>query len=141
MRHCFNEAEWLSVKASYPNALLIGRIFVRENTNLENIVLMDARQLGGGLKETISQETIEQKVGYTSAFWDIGGFDGLSYYRNGVSIIRLPSNILRENGGQFSERDVEDILNKYLSFGILPIIEYVELENFDAPVPGSERML
>src|SRR5699024_795661 len=56
MRHCFNESEWRKIKAATPEALLIGKIHVRENTDIENAIVMDARRLGGGLKESLTQE-------------------------------------------------------------------------------------
>lgn len=126
IRHCFEEKEWQKIKAANPTALLLGIIQVRENTSPEQIVMMDARRLGGGIKENVSQESIEKRVGYTSAFWDIGSFDGLAYYKNGVSIIRLPKKVLVENGGHVKESDIQRILEKYLAYGIYPIVKYTE---------------
>ena len=97
-------------------------------TNKENIVIMDARRPGGGLKESIKDRDIEERLGYTSAFWDIGSFDGLAYYENGVSIIRLPERILQSNGGLFTETDIREKLGKYLAFGVYPIIEFIPEE-------------
>lgn len=124
-RHCFGEAEWRKVKAAHPEALLIGRIQVRENTDIEQAVVMDARRPGGGLKEHITQEQIERRVGYTSAFWDIGGYDGLAYYQNGVTVVRLPERVLKANGGPFEESGIRDILSRYLAFGVYPLLEFV----------------
>lgn len=127
-RHAFGEDEWAKIKAAHPEALLLATIHVRENTAPENIVTMDARRSGGGLKETVSQETIDERVGYTSAFWDIGSFDGMAYYKNGVSVIHIPDKVLEENGGQFSEQQVRDVVDKFLAYGTYPIIEYVEAQ-------------
>lgn len=126
MRHCFNESEWRKVKASTPEALLIGKIHVRENTDIENAIVMDARRLGGGLKETFTQEDIEKRVGFTSAFWDIGSFDGLAYYENGATVIQLPESLLIPNGGHFTKEQVEEIVSKYIAFGVYPLIEFVK---------------
>lgn len=128
VRHCLSEEEWKKVKESNVTALLLSKIQVRENTSVENVVVIDSRKAGGGLKETISQAEIEEKVGYTSNFWDIGAFDGTAYYRNGVLILRIPSYVLKINGGMFDEDDVEEIVEKYVSFGNMPIIEYIEKE-------------
>lgn len=124
LRHALSEDQWLTIKAARPEALLLAKIQVRENTSIEQAVVLDARRSGGGLKETVSQQTIEQKVGYTSAFWDIGSFDGLAYYKNGVSIIRIPEKVLKVNGGHFDEEDIRNRLDKYLAYGVYPLIEY-----------------
>ena len=129
MRHCFSETEWHTIKAANPSAVLLGKIHVRENTNVENVVVMDARRPGGGLKESFEQADIEQRVGYTSAFWDIGGFDGLAYYRNGVTIIQLPDHLLKQNGGGFTEEDIEMIVNRYIALGVYAIIEYISSDS------------
>ena len=141
MRHALGEKEWQTIKSAYPHAMLIGRIQVRENTTINNAVVMDARRLGGGLKENIDQAEIEKRIGYTSAFWDIGGFDGMAYYRNGVTVIQLPEDILLANGGGFTEDEIERILSKYLALGVYPIIEY--LPRIEEPIfaysPDEER--
>lgn len=126
IRHALSEQEWLKIKQSSVEAVLLAKIRVRENTSIDNVVVMDARKNGGGIKESISQEDLEKVYGETSAFWDIGSFDGLTYYRNGVIVVQLPESILESNGGRFSENKVEEIVKKYIAFGVMPIIEYVE---------------
>lgn len=126
IRHIFGEEQWVKVKAAHPEALLLSRIQVRENTAVHEAVVLDARRPGGGLKESVSQESIERRVGYTSAFWDIGSFDGLAYYKNGVTIIRVPEKVLSSHGGHFSEENIRDILDRYMAYGVYPIIEYTQ---------------
>lgn len=139
IRHCFGEEAFNQIKATHPEALLLAIIQVRENTDIESVVVMDARRPGGGIKEHISQESIEQRVGYTSAFWDIGSFDGMAYYKNGVSIIRIPSYVLEEEGGNFSEDDIQLYVEKYMAYGNYPIIEFtnetLEKVEIEAVVP------
>lgn len=124
LRHTFGEDNWKKVKAVHPEALLISIVQVRENTDIDQVVVMDARRRGGGLKEEISQEQMEKRVGYTSAFWDIGDFDGLAYYKNGVTVVQLPETVLKENGGHFTEGQIRKTLDKYLAFGVYPIVEF-----------------
>lgn len=126
IRHAFSEEEWHKVKQATPEALMLARIQIRENTIIENTIVVDARSRGGGLKESIKEETIETKMGYTSNFWDIGSFNGMPYYRNGVDVIKIPSKVLKINGGRFTEDDINDIVYKYIAYGNMPIIEYVE---------------
>lgn len=126
LRHSFGEAQWQSVKAAHPEALLLARIQVRENTDIHQAVVLDARRYGGGLKEGVSMKRIEKQVGYTSAFWDIGSFDGLAYYKNGVTVVRVPASVLKANGGAFEEAEVRRILEKYAAYGTYAIVEYTE---------------
>ncbi|EMF0416048.1 hypothetical protein I4L69_001940 [Enterococcus faecium] len=124
LRHALSEEEWLKVKQTYAQVVLLAKIQVRENTDINNLIVMDARQKGGGIKESITQAEIEQRIGETSSFWDIGSFDGLAYYQNSVSVIELPASVLKTNGGQFTETDIEEMIRKYVAFGTFPIIEY-----------------
>lgn len=126
IRHVFHKEEWDRIKEARPEAILIAQLQVRENTNKENIVMMDSRRQGGGLKDNISEEDIERRVGYTSAFWDIGDFNGLAYYRNGVMVIEIPEKVLKSKGGNFTEDSIEKILNKYIAYGSYPIIEFIK---------------
>ena len=126
LRHAFGETQWQSIKAAHPEALLLARIQVRENTDIHQAVVLDARRYGGGLKDGVSMKRIEKQVGYTSAFWDIGSFDGLAYYKNGVTVVRVPASVLRANGGNFEEIEVRRILEKYAAYGTYAIVEYTE---------------
>jgi len=125
LRHVLSEEEWKRVKQARPEAMLLARVQVRENTLIENTIVMDARKRGGGLKEKWTNKEIEQRAGAVESFWDIGTFDGKAYYEKGVVVIRLPKEILRSEGGQFEEEDIQARIKKYLALGIYPIIEYV----------------
>lgn len=128
VRHVFSYEEWENIKKTSPEAILLAKIQIRENTIIDNTIVMDARSRGGGLKETISSKKIEEKTGYTSNYWDIGSFEGLPYYKNAVNIIQLPISVLKNNGGNFEEDDILKIVSKYMSYGEMPIIEYVKDE-------------
>ena len=126
LRHAFGETQWQSIKAAHPETLLLARIQVRENPDIHQAVDLDARRYGGGLKDGVSMKRIEKQVGYTSAFWDIGSFDGLAYYKNGVTVVRVPASVLKANGGNFEEIEVRRILEKYAAYGTYAIVEYTE---------------
>lgn len=113
-------------KVSDPNAILIGEIRVRPNSNQQNISLTDTRVRGGGLKESISKETMRDIEEESLYYWDIGHWDGLPYPENGVIVIRLSKRLLKEHGGLFTKPEIEERLDKYLGYGILAVIEYVE---------------
>jgi hypothetical protein len=99
IRHCFNAEEWRHVQQSIPMYLLLAKVQVREHTHVNDIVVMDARVRGGGIKESISTKEIDKRVKGRQRYWDIGNWDGKAFYRNGVLIVTLPKSILKEYGG------------------------------------------
>lgn len=113
-------------KIDNPDAILIGEIHVRPNSNQSSIQLIDTRVRGGGLKPEISQELMKEFENESTFYWDIGYWDGLPYSENAVVVFRLSRRILKEYGGRFTKAEVEDKLMKHFSYGQLPIIEFIE---------------
>ncbi|WP_422661724.1 vWA domain-containing protein (plasmid) [Paenibacillus sp. EC2-1] len=107
-------------------AILIGEIHVRPNSNHSSIKLIDTRSRGGGLKPEITQAIMEEFEPESSFYWDIGHWDGKPYSENAVAIFRFSRRILKEYGGRFSKAEVEEKLDKHLGYGNLAIIEYIE---------------
>ena len=125
LRHTLSKEEWLAVKAARPEALLLGRVQVREHTTIENVVVMDARRRGGGLREDISLKEVERVAGGHEAFWDMVGFDGDAYFEKGVIVVRVPKKVLKENGGDMQDEEVRLAVKRHLAYGNYVIIEYV----------------
>lgn len=141
LRHALSEEEWQEIKKANVNSILLAKIQVRENTDINNLVVMDARKHGGGIKEDITQKEIENITGDVSSFWDIGNFDGHGYYRNGVSILTLPETVLKEYGGQFTEEDIYKIIARYNSYGNMVMPEYVKVDEpqLEEPIEDDEE--
>lgn len=125
LRHCYSLTEWQQVQKTTPNALLLGVIHLREHTKVTDAVVLDTRTRGGGLKEEISEAKIKKTQPLSFNYWDMGTWDGKAYYKNGTIVIEIPKSILRSEGGQFTEQQVRDIVDKYIAYGIYYIIEYV----------------
>lgn len=125
IRHCFSNAEWKSIQKTNPAALLLGTVYIREHAQVTDAVVLDARKRGGGIREDISDATIRDKSYASLSNWDIGAWDGKAYYRNGVLIIEIPKKILQSEGGQFAEKEVTDIVKKYIAYGIYYIVEFI----------------
>jgi hypothetical protein len=125
IRHTLSEAEWLHVKKGRPEAMLLARVQVRENTTVENTVVMDARRRGGGLDESIDIKEIERRGASKDAFWDVGAYDGVAYYQKGVVVVRVPRTVLLSNGGKLTEEQVIEKVKKNLAYGVYPIVEFV----------------
>jgi hypothetical protein len=125
VRHCYSLVDWQSVQKTNPTAMLLGVIHLREHTNIKEAIVMDARSRGGGLKQRIKEADIKRISPTSQNYWDMTTWDGTAYYKNGVLIIELPKRILDTQGGQFNEKQVNDIVRKYIAYGIYYIIEYV----------------
>ena len=125
IRHCYSLEEWQKIQKTMPTALLLGVVQIREHTTVNDVVVMDARSRGGGLKPTITEEQIKKTQPLSMYYWDIGPWEGTAYYKNGVVIIELPKSILQSEGGQFTEKQVTDIIKKHIAYGIYYIVEFV----------------
>jgi len=125
IRHCFSALEWQKIQQSNPMCLLLAKVYVREHTNVNQTIVMDARTRGGGIKENITEQEIAKRVQGKQRYWDIGSWNGKAYYRNGTLIIRLPKTVLVSNGGSFTEEQVDEMLQKYVAFGTYVIVEYI----------------
>jgi hypothetical protein len=109
-----------------PNHVLLGKILVRPNSSYENMKIIDTRKRGGGLKENIREELMRAVEPESQSYWDIGYWDGEPFSENGVVIVRLPLYILKEQGGQLTKDQVEQMVKRHIGFGNLPVIEYID---------------
>ena len=120
-----DEEFWFNPNDYYyePTMLRLGTIYVQANSNMnEDMIILDTRSRGGGLKESISRKIIEQVDKKSLEYWDIGYHDGTPYQENGVIIVRLPNTLLK----QFHESEIQQAISKHKAHGVLPIIEYYD---------------
>lgn len=125
VRHCFSAEEWRNIAQSNPMYLLLAKVQIREHTNVNEVVVMDARVRGGGISQKLSAKTIEEKIKGKQRYWDIGNWDGKAFYRNGVLIITLPKTILSEYGGTLNEEYVRESIDKHIAYGTYYMLEWV----------------
>jgi hypothetical protein len=125
VRHCYSLEDWQSVQKTNPAVMLLGVIHLREHTVVQEAVVMDTRQRGGGLKTSIKESQIKKTQPLSKNYWDMTTWDGTAYYKNGVLIIELPKKILQSEGGQFTEKQVTSIVGKYIAYGIYFIVDFV----------------
>lgn len=127
IRHCYSKEEWDKIRATtLGRALLLGTVQLRETVQVKDVTVLDTRTRGGGLKETITGQAAKARDPLAASYWDMGTWDGMAYYRNGVIVIQLPRTLLQSEGGQFSEKDIEDAVKRYIAYGVYFIIEYVD---------------
>ena len=128
--HTFNKVI-LDQAIDNNNAIQIADISIRQTATYEDVVVMDGRVRGGGIKTKLSNEQIAKKYPaiYESImnFWDVGTWDGTPYQKNGVSIITLPISAkdnLPDSAANDPEGYIRSIIDKYIALGIQYIIEY-----------------
>lgn len=125
IRHCFSALEWKKIQESNPLCLLLGKLYVREHTDVNQTIVMDARKRGGGLSERVTDQEITKRVQDKQRYWDIGSWNGKAYYRNGTLMLKIPKTVLQSHGGHFTEEQVSEMLDKYAAYGTYIITEYV----------------
>lgn len=106
--------------------ILLGSVYIRQDTSLHSTIITDSRTRGGGVLEAISDSLRHELEPESDYYLDIGYYDGKPYQENGVIIVRLDNRILKEYGGRFTAGDVEQKVKRWLGAGIYPIIEYVD---------------
>ena len=106
--------------------IMIGSVYIRQNTSLHSTIVTDSRTRGGGILESIP-DSLRQELEPESDFYlDIGYYDGKPYQENGVIIVRLDNRLLKEYGGKFTVGDIETKVKRWLGIGVYPIIEFVD---------------
>ncbi len=106
--------------------IMIGSVYIRQDTSLHSTVITDSRTRGGGVLEAMSDSLRHELEPESDFYLDIGYYDGKPYQENGVIIVRLDNRILKEYGGRFTTSDVEQKVKRWLGAGIYPIIEFVD---------------
>ena len=106
--------------------IMLGSVYIRQNTSLHSTILTDSRTRGGGILEGISDSLRKELEPESDFYLDIGYYDGEPYQENGVIIVRLDNRLLKEYGGRFTVSDVEQKVKRWLGAGIYPIVEFVD---------------
>ncbi len=127
VRHTFSSELFSSICSVEPRVLLLAIIQIRENATVDDVMVMDTRTRGGGIKSTITNSKIYQTQPLAQHYWDIGSWDGLAYQSNGVIIIKIPKRLLDGDNGRapMTDSQIKEMVGKYLPYGTFPIIEYV----------------
>jgi len=98
---------------------ILGEISVNPSHGIKDLVKIDLREDGGGIKEDRYEEA-KAKQPETQWLNDYSDYEGQVYPGNASLIIKLPATILET----FSEVQIESIIEKHIPFGTKPIIRY-----------------
>jgi hypothetical protein len=121
VRHTFSLESLNTIMQVNPRVIHLATIQIRENATIDDVVVMDSRIAGGGLKKHINTKKIEETQLLSSHYWDIGPWDGIAYQSNGVIVVRVPKSVISP---PMTEVQVEEIIKKFMPLGVFPIIEY-----------------
>jgi hypothetical protein len=108
---------------SYPNRyLVLAELSVIHQTSIDDVVVLDNRQRGGGIKEEYDAEA-KQINPEVSWYGDIGLGGGISYPGKSAVIVRLPRCLIDEYGGPFTESEITEVVKRHMPFGHYAVIE------------------
>lgn len=120
--HCFDELEF-NIICKNKGIIPLAIICLTNNYDLYDVNIMDARTLGGGIKEDVIISDFDSQF-----YFDVLNNYNIYYNPNGFAIIKLPKQLLKENRGMYEHQDIEKIINMYRPVGVKYIIDYYDAE-------------
>jgi hypothetical protein len=116
--------------ANYPSAIVLAKLYVTSNAQIDNVKVIDTRTRGGGILETTNVDDFtlpgatRQEI---NTYWDVAGWDGQPVPLSAVVIVEIPSGVLTGANGytQYSQDEIEAIVNQHIASGIKAIIRYI----------------
>jgi hypothetical protein len=134
---CSNFTEIYSVMGN-GNYLILGEVFIKHSQSIQDLVLMDIRQQGGGIS---SDSPLVDSVEYPNC-WDVGCFDGKPYPGPGNYLVELPSSVLEGATGKFKAPEIRNIVAKHTALGIYPIIRTYGIDpRITSILPGDQSLI
>lgn len=108
----------------YPNRyLILAELSVIHQTSVNDVVILDDRVRGGGIKDEYTREAM-LKNPEVAWYGDEGLGGGIPYPGKAAVIVRLPHCLLDEYGGPFTELEIQEIAKRHIAFGHYPIVEF-----------------
>lgn len=116
--------------AYLPSALVLAKVYLTSNAQIENVDVIDTRLRGGGIPDSVN---VEDPIlpGETrreiETYWDISGWDGQPVPLAGVLVVELPSAILTGDNGlpQFTQQEIVEIVRQHVAAGVKVVVKYV----------------
>jgi hypothetical protein len=110
-----NGMQWLPLAEVYP----------RSSTAVEDLSIIDLRQIGGVIKDRYRAVALELDPRAVWAFPECIEARGQVIPGDTVAVFRLPFTLLEDYGGSFKESDIEGIVTtRHLGTGVVPTIIY-----------------
>lgn len=103
--------------------LLLAEVNVIDRSILSQVVSFDVRQDGDTLKDQATT-TYEKNPKVLQSRYGFGE-DGAAIPQNNVVVIQVPLELLEEYGGYLQKDKATELLKKYLTAGLYPLIEWI----------------
>lgn len=103
-----------------PLAVQLGVIYIDTALELKDLVLMDTRRRGGGVRESLNKNEISRLVQEASSYWDMDYGAGMAYQKGGFVIIRLPAELKDDFP---DDQEIIDAIDRNIPAGVQYIIE------------------
>lgn len=116
--------------ANQPSAIILAKLYITSNSQVENVQILDTRSRGGGIPIIVDTNDVKLP-GNTrreiNTYWDISGWDGTPVPLGGVLLVEIPGGVLTGTGGYplFSSDEIESIVKAHVAAGVRTIIRYV----------------
>lgn len=104
------------------NFLVLGEVSVGEATHFKQLLTLDTRVRGGGVREEKFNEAIGRDPD-TAYNWDTGHWDGLPYPGNAAYYVEVPVDLLEGAGGVWTSDQIHDVVYKHTALGVYPVIK------------------
>jgi hypothetical protein len=114
-----------------PKVLLLGFVTISREASLNDLAFIDVREKGGGLTDEIQNNLSRFLPDYPELMWLAeDSIEGRSVPLLGAFLLDLPFSLLEEGGGLFTRDAVRAIVERHISLGAFPVINYYS----DVPV-------
>lgn len=114
----------------YPSAILLAKVHVTPNSQVENVRIVDTRRRGGGVPVGVDVADIKLPGEFrrqAETYWDLGGWDGQPVPLAGVLLVELPQGLITGSPQypQYQQAEIEQIVKSHVAAGVRVIIRYV----------------
>ena len=121
--------ELAAFKSLRPEVLILSSVSVRRDQRVNDIAFIDIREQGGSLTEEVEENLPglidEGEVKKPELLWaSRNSASGRPIPIQGLSVVRVPCEILSDFGGSFSREEVEERVGRHYALGSAPLIEY-----------------
>jgi hypothetical protein len=117
--------------------LVLGELYVGNNSAPFRSQYIDIRQNGGGIREDLVDTLIKINP-EISWFWNVGFYDGTAYPGNASYFVEVPANILMGSNGIFYTNQIKDIVARHTAGGVYPVIKAYGIDPvITSIVPGG----
>lgn len=105
--------------ADNPHFLVLADLFVGEIQGPLSLERFDVRVQGGGIKDG-SETTAYEQQPEAFWYWDMG--TSRPYPGLGSFYAEVPHELLTDNGGRFSNREIKDIVRRHMALGDYAVV-------------------